>query len=319
MEIKQLYMRRLKSHSRSLRVTSQRVREAQAQQSNWNQPISQRVRETQAQQSNWNQPISQRMKRLYWKQVTVGSTHVGENQVHQEEVATVAGRQQGWQQQQNRNTNPIGSGGKILTCRYCGSFRHLVAKCPHNRETSNISEKMAKVNIAEDEHAVLFTGYNKGEISQLGTDARNCAVLDSACSSTVCGEMWLDNYLNSLSDGDRKRVRKNVGHKTFKFGGGERLQSKGEYSLPGIIAGKEVTIKTDVVHSDIPLLLSRDAMKTAGVKMDLENDTANIFGKDVALNLTNSGHYCIPIDKAEKITVAEVFSSQLEEMDSKDK
>ena len=229
------------------------------------------------------------------------------------------GRQQGWQQQQNRNTNPIGSDGKILTCRYCGSFRHLVAKCPHNRETSNMTEKMAKVNIAEDEHAVLFTGYNKGEISQLGIDARNCAVLDSACSSTVCGEMWLDNYLNSLSDGDRKRVRKNVGHKTFKFGGGERLQSKGEYSLPGIIAGKEVTIKTDVVHSDIPLLLSRGAMKTAGVKMDLENDTANIFGKDVALNLTNSGHYCIPIDKAEKITVAEVFSLQLEEMDSKDK
>ena len=30
------------------------------------------------------------MKRLYWQQVTVGSTHVGENQVHQEEVATVA-------------------------------------------------------------------------------------------------------------------------------------------------------------------------------------------------------------------------------------
>ena len=37
------------------------------------------------------------------------------------------------------------------------------------------------------------------------------------------------------------------------------------------------------------------------------------------MNLTTSGHYCIPIDKAEKITVAEIFSSQLEEMDSKDK
>ena len=60
-------------------------------------------------------------------------------------------------------------------------------------------------------------------------------------------------------------------------------------------------------------------MKTAGVKMDLENDTVNIFGKDIALNLINSGHYCIPIDRAEKITVAEVFSAQFEEMDSKDK
>ena len=56
-------------------------------------------------------------------------------------------------------------------------------------------------------------------------------------------------------------------------------------------------IRTDVVVSDIPLFLSRSAMKTAGVKMDMENDTANIFGKDVSLNLKTSGHYCIPIDR----------------------
>ena len=27
------------------------------------------------------------------------------------------------------------------------------------------------------------------------------------------------------------------------------------------------------------------------MKMDLEKDTATIFGKDIALNLTSSGHY----------------------------
>ena len=78
-----------------------------------------------------------------------------------------------------------------------------------------------------------------------------------------------------------------------------------------------MSIKTDVVGSDIPLLLSQSAMKRAGVKIDLENDCANSFGKDVALNLTTSGHYCIPIDRAEKITIEEVFSVKLEEMDSK--
>ena len=58
---------------------------------------------------------------------------------------------------------------------------------------------MSKVHITdtspkddqEDEHVVLFTGYHKREIAQLGIDDRNCAVLDSACSSTVCGETWL--------------------------------------------------------------------------------------------------------------------------------
>ena len=70
-----------------------------------------------------------------------------------------------------------------------------------------------------------------------------------------------------------------------------------------MIAGKEVTIKSDVVESDIPLLLSRIAMKKAAIKLDLETDTAVIMGKEVALNLTSSGHYCIPIDKSEEVPV----------------
>ena len=180
-------------------------------------------------------------------------------------------------------------------------------------------ENLRKVHVVEDENVVLFTGYNKAEVHQLGIDARNCAVLDSACSSTVCGEDWLGSYIHSLDEFDKKKVRQTAGEKMFKFGGETRLKSKGEYHLPAILAGKEVTITTDVVESDIPLLLSRSAMKRAGVKMDLENDSANIFGKDVALNLTFLGHYCISIDKSEKISVDEEFSVKLEDMESKDR
>ena len=180
-------------------------------------------------------------------------------------------------------------------------------------------ENIKKVNIVEDENVVLFTGYNKEEIYQLGVDARNCAILDSACSSTVCGQNWMDSYINSLNEVDRKKIKQTTGERTFKFGGGTRLKSRAEYCLPAVIAGKEVTIKTDVVGSDIPLLLSRTAMKRAGVKMDLENDSATIFGKDIALNLTTSGHYCIPIDRTENIAVEEVFSVKLEEMGRQDK
>ena len=105
----------------------------------------------------------------------------------------------------------------------------------------------------------------------------------------------------------------------FKFGGGTCLQSKGEYSLPVVIAGKEATVKTDVVESDIPLLLSRTAMKKAVVKTDLENDTATIMGKEVALNLTTSGHYCIPIDKSEEVPVENVCAVNLDILSKQDR
>ena len=82
-----------------------------------------------------------------------------------------------------KNTNPTGPDGRLLTCKSCGSFRHLLPACPDSWE--NLSKT---TNVVEDENAVLFTGYNKEEVRRLGIDARNCAVLDSACSSTVCGE-----------------------------------------------------------------------------------------------------------------------------------
>ena len=117
----------------------------------------------------------------------------------------------------------------------CGSFRHLVANCP------DALGNKANVNVTEDEHAVLFTGYNKDGIARLGVDARNCAVLDSACSSTVCGKLWHDGYLKSLDKADQNKVYQTEGVKFFKFGGGTRLKSEGEYSIPAVIAGRKAS------------------------------------------------------------------------------
>ena len=81
------------------------------------------------------------------------------------------GGQRGQGQEARRKMNPTGPDGKPLTCRVCGSYRHLMKDCPDSWEN------IKKVNIVEDENVVLFTGYNKEEIYQLGVDARNCAIL----------------------------------------------------------------------------------------------------------------------------------------------
>ena len=69
-----------------------------------------------------------------------------------------------------KNINPIGPDGRTLTCKSCGSYRHLLPACPDSWEN------MKKVNAVEEEHAVLFTGYNTEEVRRLGVDARNCTV-----------------------------------------------------------------------------------------------------------------------------------------------
>ena len=62
-----------------------------------------------------------------------------------------------------------------------------------------------------------------------------------------------------------------------------------------ISSRKQCEITTDIVNNDIPLLLSKEAMKKANMKLDLVNDKAEIFGEEVTLQNTSSGHYCVPL------------------------
>ena len=137
---------------------------------------------------------------------------------------------------------------------------------------------------------------HKTELSQFTREARNCAALDTCCTSSVTGEQWLDIFIDSLDDSTKSKLKGPLqSNKIFKFGNSGTLRSIGTYVLPVVIAGKEATIKTDVIESDIPLLLSKVAMKKAKMKIDLEKDVCEIFGKEVELMTTSSGHYCVPL------------------------
>ena len=133
-------------------------------------------------------------------------------------------------------------------------------------------------------------------ISQFTREAINHAALDTCCSNSVAGKEWLDIYINSLNENIRKKLRGPMeSNRVFKFGNNGKLTSQGLYILPCIIAGKSCTIEVDVVKSDILLLLSKKAMKKAKMKIDLENDKCAVFGKEIELKTTSSGHYCISV------------------------
>ena len=56
------------------------------------------------------------------------------------------------------------------------------------------------------------------------------------------------------------------------------LRSLGKYSVPAIIAGRNCDIEFDIIDSDIPLLLSKKAMKEIKMRIDLEKDIACVGG-----------------------------------------
>ena len=78
----------------------------------------------------------------------------------------------------------------------------------------------------------------------------------------------------------------------FKFGDGKSSSLK-KVRLPAFIAGMTGQIDTEVVPCDIPLLLSRNSMQKSNTKLDFAKNSVNMFGKDIELSFTSSGHYCI--------------------------
>ena len=102
-------------------------------------------------------------------------------------VASTGGRSRGLE----RPVDPTGSDGNLLLCLACGSFRHLVADCPYSWENRGaaqvhaVRQRDAVAISRETEEAALLTGFHKDSLSEMSMEARNCAVLDSACTSTV--------------------------------------------------------------------------------------------------------------------------------------
>ena len=237
--------------------------------------------------------------------------------------------------------NPKGSDGRLLTCRGCGSFRHLVKQCEHNNEKSKSQVHSAEdyddkseesVNMTEElesdagdfevERFVLFTS-DKEELSKFTSEAINSAALDTCCTSTVAGEKWLKIYLDSLPDARKSKVRGPFkGEKHFQFGNQGIMKSKARYILPAKIAGKETFLSVDIIASDIPMLLSKPDMKKRGMILYMAQDQAEIFGQMVHLGTTSAGHYVMPLledDNWDMLSIEAVFAVNLKDEDENGK
>ena len=99
------------------------------------------------------------------------------------------------------------------------------------------------------------------------------AVLDSSCTKNVCGDDTLMKcYLETLSKEDVSTVETTRSSTLFKFGNGKRVKSEEFKKISSIIAGKKIFIETDFVDCKILLLLRKNAMKRAEMRITFATD-----------------------------------------------
>lgn len=181
-----------------------------------------------------------------------------------------------------KSGNPVGYNGEPMKCFKCGSKEHLIKDCT-----------------AEECHFTLLSSKvdKSNKLNALLRETLGMGVLDSACTKTVCGMTWKNAYLDQLSEEDRSLVKEVPVNTRFRFGDGVECVSTSLVTLPVVIGNVKGAIETNVVDNEIPLLLSRKSMKSAGCNLDFTNDTATMLGQSIKLVSTDAGHYCIPLSK----------------------
>ena len=178
---------------------------------------------------------------------------------------------------------------------------HWAKDCPHGK---NIKQQSANV-IESDGQQADDKGYEECELILLAkkpdkfqifvAEAAKSAVVDTACTKTVGGLHWFNSYIDSLDEEQRKKVKIFESNTSFKFGDGRQVKSQKRARIPAQIENKSCLIEMEIVKENIPLLLSKSSLKKAETVLDMKIDQAVMFGKEVNLYFSTSGHYCIDI------------------------
>ena len=126
-------------------------------------------------------------------------------------------------------------------------------------------------------------------------DNKLLALSDTCCARSVAGERWAKAHMKHLHqqavdvyivDEDRP----------FRFGAGPRVLSSYSMVFPVCVPGATHTpwIRVSIVSEDVPLLLSKGALKAMGARLDLESSTIELtrLGAVAPLVETSSGGLC---------------------------
>lgn len=191
----------------------------------------------------------------------------------------------------NSRDGPQGS-GKISTCAICSSIYHWAPECPHKDENNrklNKPEKILKVDALIPAHDL------EEDLTFITEESNNLALIDSGATTTVVGCKWMKNYEEGLDPRDRNLINEKTENRLFRFGDGNAVQSSIIKLIPTVLCQQEVIIQASVVDADIPLLISRSALRKAKATLDFEKDCLEMNKIKQQLFSTPSGHYAVPI------------------------
>ena len=126
-------------------------------------------------------------------------------------------------------------------------------------------------------------------------------IVDSGTTKTVAGELWMQKYLESLPEEERKEIKQEPENRFFRFGNSVRYPSKQEVKIPLKLGKLETFLHVSIVNASIPLLIGKPDLKRFGFVINFEDETVFITStfEVFALETTIKGHLALPLKEEE--------------------
>ena len=172
--------------------------------------------------------------------------------------------------------NPLDSDGKVSRCRICDSKFRCANKWP-DKYYFQLHDKIESIFFQEATDSLL-------------AETLNITTIDSGCTKIVCGEVWLQYYIGSLSDSDKDKINIDRSKIYFKFDNSKIVRSNRPVMIPVFNGGMQNKLTIDIIDYDISLLLSKDSMRKVNEMINFKNDEIIMFHKTVDIIHTDSGH-----------------------------
>ena len=190
---------------------------------------------------------------------------------------------------------------KKTTCLICDSPEHRVIGCPYNkftpeRKKEDDSKRLTFLTKVVQLESAIAHPERAERCTFLLEETVNKALLDTGASSTVCGKQWLKIYEESLSPEEAIMIKTEPCDTTFRFGDGKKVTSTQLVTLPVQMFGRNFTLETYVVNSEIPLLLSRQMMNDFRFVIDMRQKKVYAMGGEEPILDTTSGHLVVSIN-----------------------
>ena len=139
------------------------------------------------------------------------------------------------EQPQNKSVkvkNSLDANGFVIKCMACGSIYHWVKDCPDRNAMYTACQE-------EEVYITLFSKtVQECYVENLLGETLSYAILDSGCTKSVCGRVWLQCYLDALNEFNKSSVQEQESSSKFIFGDGAVQTSLKKVIIPADINGK---------------------------------------------------------------------------------